>query len=277
MLAPRLRTFRGHQCTSEEPLLQVSEHAAEGIGFQVWPASRVLCRFLEVLEGLESPKDGVGAGIDLECPSGTAGIVVRLRGARVLELGAGCGLVSIVAAQLGAAVTATDMGEVIPITQSNASLNQTVVDRAGGKLTVEELPWGTALHGGRGPFDLIVGADLTYFEHLFGALTVTLLQLVDEGTEVLLAHVHRREETECWREESYLGRSFNIELLGTGRVSEQPESVSIYRLRRKPEQDLSVVDEQVNLWLGETSQAFLLARLAQLERDIASIEFAQSD
>jgi hypothetical protein len=86
-------------------VLRVAVSQAQGIGFQLWPAAAVMCRWLE--SQTEYPRD-------------------FLRGRRVLELGAGCGLVGMLVASdvFGAAlVTITDLDEVVPHIQANIDAN----------------------------------------------------------------------------------------------------------------------------------------------------------
>lgn len=105
------------------------------------------------------------------------------RGRRVLELGCGLGLASIVAARAGAKVTATDWSEAsVAATADNAARNgvelETIVadwDRPGDLLA--EAPW-----------DLVIGADILYERKK----TDTLLELLPRLTrEVILADSHR--------------------------------------------------------------------------------------
>merc|ERR1712228_661727 len=52
----------------------------------------------------------------------------------------------------------------------------------------------------------------TYFEHLHGPLlTRTLLDIADADTEIVLAHVHRRDELARWR--ARFEKHFSIEIL----------------------------------------------------------------
>ncbi len=77
-----------------------------------------------------------------------------LRHARVLELGCGLGLPSIVAAHLGAQVTATDYyPEALDLLHVNAALN-------GVSLRTREVDWRTPPDLGR--FDVVIAADVLY-------------------------------------------------------------------------------------------------------------------
>uniref|UniRef100_A0A096M936 Si:ch73-244f7.3 n=1 Tax=Poecilia formosa TaxID=48698 RepID=A0A096M936_POEFO len=72
----------------------------DSFGAMMWPAALALCSFLD------NNRD-----------------TVDLRGKEVLELGAGTGLVAIVASLLGAAVTATDLPEILGNLQANLMRN----------------------------------------------------------------------------------------------------------------------------------------------------------
>jgi len=79
-----------------------------------------------------------------------------LRGVRMLELGCGLGLPSIVAARLGARATATDYSpEALELLEINAALN-------GVRVRTVTLDWRSPADVGR--FDLVVAADVLY-EH----------------------------------------------------------------------------------------------------------------
>jgi predicted nicotinamide N-methyase len=80
-----------------------------------------------------------------------------LRSARVLEIGCGLGLPSLVAARLGADVVATDWSpDAIALLERNASRN-------GLRVTAVPADWrDTDAIGSLGPFDLVVAADVLY-------------------------------------------------------------------------------------------------------------------
>lgn len=180
--------------------LRLIENFDSGIPFRIWSAGPVLCRWLES----EHVKDDKSRS---------------LKGRKVLELGAGCGLVGLLCAHLGADVTLTDTKEVMAFTQSNVDKNALPPD-SDGRISVRELLWGTDSTAAfeRGSYDLVVGSDVTYYQVLFEPLMITLLQLAHRETEIILAHTCRwGEERETWR--SCLEQYFELETI----VSEMPQ------------------------------------------------------
>jgi predicted nicotinamide N-methyase len=73
-------------------------------------------------------------------------------GQRVLELGAGTGLVGMVAASLGATVTLTDLASVVSFMQRNADANPSFVDN----VTVLPLQWGDDVSEFVGRYDVVL-------------------------------------------------------------------------------------------------------------------------
>ena len=106
----------------------------------------------------------------------------ELTGRSVLELGCGLGLPSIAAALAGGRVLATDRSpDAIALTRANARLS-------GAELETDVRAWtpGTAL-AERGPWDLVLGADVVYNQRNVDELLVELPRLVDDTGEVWLA------------------------------------------------------------------------------------------
>ena len=122
----------------------------DGTGACVWDAAITLCDHL-----CERPQ--------------------LVEGRRVVELGSGCGVLSIVAARLGArCVHATDLEQALLLLARNVWLNEAAAGQAqggdaGGGVTVGCCNWGNALHAERvraqcpgERVDLILGSDLVY-------------------------------------------------------------------------------------------------------------------
>src|SRR4051794_9365057 len=103
----------------------------------------------------------------------------ELSGRRVVELGCGLGLPSLVAARAGADVLATDGDEeALPLLERNARANRLNVATARAEWDApEDLV-------ARGPFDLVLAADVLY-ERAAVAPLLSLLPLL--GPEVWLA------------------------------------------------------------------------------------------
>jgi predicted nicotinamide N-methyase len=103
----------------------------------------------------------------------------RLDGLRVVELGSGLGVPSLVAARAGAAVLATDEEpEALELVERNAAEN-------GVRVEVARVEWDAAdALAARGPFDLVLAADVLYERASVATLLALLARL---GGEVLLA------------------------------------------------------------------------------------------
>jgi predicted nicotinamide N-methyase len=109
--------------------------------------------------------------------------------ARVLELGCGLGLVSVVAAAAGATVLAADQSpEAIAFTTANAARNGVAVRTVRCAFERPEPLLAEA------PWDLVVAADVLYEPRTVPVLVDLLPRLVGTGGEVLLADPGRPRE-----------------------------------------------------------------------------------
>lgn len=132
-----------------------------GVAAVVWDAAVVMCMYLEMGK-------------------------VELKGKGVIELGAGTGLVGIVAALLGAKVTITDREPALDFLSTNVKAN--VPQDSQGSVVVSDLTWGEGLERyPAGGYDLVLGADIVYLEDTFVPLLHTLEHLCSDSTVVLLA------------------------------------------------------------------------------------------
>ncbi|KAJ7283494.1 putative methyltransferase-domain-containing protein [Mycena rebaudengoi] len=105
----------------------------------------------------------------------------------VLELGAGTGLVGLVAGMLGGNVCLTDQAPMLSIMRKNVAINQLST-----RCTVAELNWGETIPANISRPELILAADCVYFEPAFPLLVQTLCDLADADTEVLFCYKKRR-------------------------------------------------------------------------------------
>lgn len=206
------------------PAILVRQIRERGLSFQLWPAATGMCRYLET---------GYGAGGE------------GLRGARVLELGAGTGMAGVMAARLGARVTLTDLPHVLHNLQRNVELNLEDVAACGGSLDVQPLRWGvredvtpfTSL-----PPDLILASDCVYYDTLFEPLMQTLKWLfgigeaerekATGGPVLLLAHLRR------WKKDGHFFRMaakcFNVIVVHKHPPPENARiGVVVYKFTRK--------------------------------------------
>ncbi|XP_022140387.1 protein N-lysine methyltransferase METTL21A [Momordica charantia] len=147
------------------------------LGTTVWDASLVFVKFLEknCRKGKFSPS--------------------KLKGKRVIELGAGCGLAGFGMALLGCDVVATDQKEVLPILTRNIERNtpsfaQMNPSDSFGSISAAELDWGNEDHikAVGPPFDFIIGTDVVYAEHLLEPLLMTIHALSGPKTTIMLGY-----------------------------------------------------------------------------------------
>ncbi|KAM6893580.1 protein N-lysine methyltransferase METTL21A-like [Xenentodon cancila] len=154
-----------------------------GVAAVVWDAAVVMCMYLELGK-------------------------VELKGKQALELGAGTGLVGIVAVLLGAHVTITDREPALDFLSANVRTN--LPTHFQESVVVSELSWGEGLDRyPSGGFDLVLGADIVYLEDTFPALMRTLEHLCSDSTVVLLACKIRYERDTDFL--SMLRRRFSVQ------------------------------------------------------------------
>ncbi|XP_023749407.1 uncharacterized protein LOC111897691 [Lactuca sativa] len=148
------------------------------LGTTVWDASMVLVKYLEknCRKGRFSPS--------------------KLKGKRVIELGAGCGVAGFGMALLGCDVVSTDEVEVLPLLMRNIERNISRITQMNpdadsiGSMTAAELSWGNKDHirALDPPFDYIIGTDVVYAEHLLEPLLQTMLALSGPKTTILIGY-----------------------------------------------------------------------------------------
>ncbi|KAK1196603.1 MT21A methyltransferase, partial [Pygoscelis papua] len=146
-----------------------------GVAAVVWDAAVVLCAYLE-MGGIDLRDRSV---IELGAGTGLLGIVATL-------LGKGFFFVYILLYRLGAHVTITDRAAALEFLESNVQAN--LPSELRPRAVVKELTWGKDLGNfPPGAFDFILGADIVYLEETFAELLQTLEYLCSERTVILLS------------------------------------------------------------------------------------------
>ncbi|NXJ40513.1 MT21E methyltransferase, partial [Ciconia maguari] len=190
--------FAGHE-------IRITE-ATDCYGAVVWPSALVLCYFLE-----------------------TNSKQYNLVDKNVIEIGAGTGLVSIVASLLGALVTATDLPELLGNLQHNVLQNTKL--KCKHQPRVKELSWGIDLEKNfprsSCHFDYILAADVVYNHPFLDELLLTFDHLCKNDTVILWAMKFRLD-----KENQFVGRFqtlFDLEV-----ISNFPSlNITLYKAMRK--------------------------------------------
>ncbi|XP_026163005.1 EEF1A lysine methyltransferase 3 [Mastacembelus armatus] len=178
-----------------------------GVAAPVWEAGLHLCRYFG-----ERPEE--------------------LRGKRVIELGAGTGVVGILAARLGAAVTLTDLPLALPQLQTNVSANMPSSGWPSSPPATLPLSWGEDHMKFPSDWDLVLCADVIYLPETYPLLVETLTHLCKNGAVVYLSSKMRKEHRTPDFYEEHLPSRFNVELVHR----DDKQNINIYRACPRAEQ-----------------------------------------
>uniref|UniRef100_A0A8C9NXL3 EEF1A lysine methyltransferase 3 n=1 Tax=Spermophilus dauricus TaxID=99837 RepID=A0A8C9NXL3_SPEDA len=150
---------------------------------------------------------------------------VDFRGKKVIELGAGTGIVGILAALQGGDVTITDLPVALEQIKGNVQANVP----AGGRAQVCALSWGIDQHVFPGDYDIVLGADIVYMEPTFPLLLGTLQHLCGHHGTIYLASKMREEHGTENFFQHLLPQHFQLELA----QRDEDKNVNIYRARHR--------------------------------------------
>ncbi|KAK5872247.1 hypothetical protein PBY51_012966 [Eleginops maclovinus] len=181
--------------------------ASLGVASRVWESALHLCGYLEEQ-------------------------FVELRGKRVIELGAGTGVVGILAARLGAVVTLTDLPKVLPQLQANVSANMPYSGWPTSLPNVLPLSWGEDHINFSSDWDLVLCADIIYLPETFLLLVETLTHLCKNGAMAYLSSKMRKEHQTPGFYEEYLPCRFNVQLVH----QDDKQNINIYRASLRKDQ-----------------------------------------
>ncbi|KAG7466434.1 hypothetical protein MATL_G00164790 [Megalops atlanticus] len=152
--------------------LQIKQCSKGDVGCVVWDAAIVLSKYLETKQFYD-PQGGVS----------------KWANKNILELGAGTGVVGLMAATLGAHVTVTDLEDLQHLLQMNIRDNQALV--SSGSIVAKVLKWGEDVTEFLPPPDFILMADCIYYEESVKPLVKTLKDLAGPGTCVICCYEQR--------------------------------------------------------------------------------------
>lgn len=162
-------------------------------------------------------------------------------GKRVCEIGAGCGVTGIVAAQLGADVVLTELEDELKLLEKNrldnpiapSPFSDASTSPVTGSTTLKEFFWGTdASHLGI-PFDAIIAADCVYELQLFDQLAKALVDIASPQTKAYFCIEHRWSDVEQWWWKE-VKKHFNVRLIPQDQHGTMSHpKIDIYELKRK--------------------------------------------
>ncbi|NP_001025637.1 protein-lysine methyltransferase METTL21D [Xenopus tropicalis] len=154
---------------SDGSVVAIRQLSSGDVGCVVWDAAIVLSKFLESQE--------------FKLPGGQ-----RLSGKCVLELGAGTGIVGIVAATQGANVIVTDLEDLQELMKINIESNSHLIT---GSCQAKVLKWGEEVKDLVPKPDYILLADCIYYEESLEPLLKTLKDLTGIDTCILCCYEQR--------------------------------------------------------------------------------------
>ncbi|XP_067258754.1 uncharacterized protein [Chanodichthys erythropterus] len=175
--------FLGHEIRIQESI--------DHYGSVVWPAAVALCRFLDTATGRQQ---------------------INLLDKSTLELGAGTGLISIVATLLGAKLTATDLPEILGNLRYNLNRNTRWQRRHEPQVTA--LAWGYKLEmfpRSTHQYDYVLAADVVYHHDCLAELLETMRHFCGPETTVIFANKVRYQSDLVFIEN--FQKTFNTTLL----------------------------------------------------------------
>jgi predicted nicotinamide N-methyase len=145
--------------------------------------------------------------------------------AKLLEIGGGLGLVSIVAWAFGHRITLTEYNpDALQFARANAHLNDCV------HLPTAKLDWNQPKLAGQ--FDTIVASEVVYKPEDFAPLLNLFQTYLKPGGEIILASEMRKTSGEFYK---FLQARFNVTVLKKVLRSENEKTmVTVFKLRRKP-------------------------------------------
>nr|XP_060618804.1 EEF1A lysine methyltransferase 3 [Anolis sagrei ordinatus] len=184
--------------------LSIAQHHGGrlGVAAPVWEAALTLCEYFEAEK-------------------------LNFWGKKVIELGAGTGVVGIVASLLGGDVTITDLP--VALKQIEENIHRNLPVKCLGRTRVCALSWGVDHTMFPQNYDFILGADIVYLKDTFPLLIRTLQHLSSVQSTIYLSSKMRQEHSTALFFETLLPMHFTSELA----FRDETENINIYKVTSK--------------------------------------------
>ncbi|XP_056624774.1 protein-lysine methyltransferase METTL21D [Triplophysa dalaica] len=153
-------------------VLRMYQCSKGDVGCVVWDAAIVLSKYLETQQFYNVESDAS-----------------TWSAKTIIELGAGTGLVGLVAATLGANVTVTDLEDLQHLLRLNIRKNQGLIRT--GSITAKVLKWGKNVEDFLPHPHYILMADCIYYEQSVEPLAETLKLLAGPETHIICCYEQR--------------------------------------------------------------------------------------
>ncbi|XP_026570546.1 EEF1A lysine methyltransferase 3 [Pseudonaja textilis] len=173
-----------------------------GVAAPVWEAALALCEYFEAKK-------------------------VNFQGKTVIELGAGTGVVGILASLLGGHVTITDLP--VALKQIEENVHRNLPAQCIARTRVCALSWGLDHKDFPQNYDLILGADIVYLKDTYPLLIRTLQHVCGAQSIIYLSSKMREEHSTALFFETLLPMYFTTKLT----FRNETENINIYKVTSK--------------------------------------------
>ncbi|XP_078001027.1 protein N-lysine methyltransferase METTL21D-like [Glandiceps talaboti] len=190
-------------------VLQINQCEVGDVGCVVWDAALVFASYIQTQDFAKS--------------------YGKLPGKRVVELGAGTGIVGLTSAVLGAGVVLTDLEEFVPLMKMNIKTNE---QHFQGSAEAKSLKWGDNIDDTmiQGP-DFVFISDCIYYGESLGPLVETISYLSGKQTNVIMSYEKRTTGNKPELERKFfqlIEKDFTVHPIGLERQDEVYRSEDIH-------------------------------------------------
>ncbi|XP_067851839.1 EEF1A lysine methyltransferase 3-like [Heptranchias perlo] len=193
---------RNYQFCGQNLKISQSSDSQLGTSSFIWDAGLALCQYFEEER-------------------------IKFSGMKVIELGAGTGIVGILAVLLGGDVTITDQPNVLKQIEHNVAAS--IPTSCRNRVNVRALSWGLDHVQFPTDYDFILGGEIVYMSKTYSFLLKTLQHLSNERTIIYLS-------SKMWQDfeintfyEDVLPQHFNCQLVTRNEV----DDINVYKVTKK--------------------------------------------